>query len=305
LPPSPPVPDSTTHLTLSLSPLLRYGLAFHPKKPFSICTTSRDTTVRFWKITGANEQLLYHAMKELSLGSGLGAGVPKIEVGDSGAAKLYGKESKALERLALKNLGRDSGGAELAGVMEQLFAFFGGDEGVDEFWTGALLCLGVGSGSPRHQQGGMFAGPGMPDPGSLKHILHKTESVKYMTAEAQNLESIRMRRNSMGGGIGGMKKDEQVRKAAETYAACGDLRKYVPPAAGRANARASTCERQPQGGFGGSPPDSPLACPLLPQESTSFALGPLAPPPSLARFYRRGAAAAPSSCFLRSSLLQP
>ena len=59
-----------------------------------------------------------------------------------------------------------------------------------------------------------------------KHILHKNEIVPSALAEAQNLESIKMRRTSMGGGIGGMKKDEQIRAAAELYARAGDLEKY-------------------------------------------------------------------------------
>jgi hypothetical protein len=50
-----------------------------------------------------------------------------------------------------------------------------------------------------------------------------------------------------------------------------------------------------QGGFGGSPHDNLLACPIRPQKRTSFVLASLAPPPasSLARFRRRRA---PSSC---------
>ena len=36
--------------------------------------------------------------------------------------------------------------------------------------------------------------------------------------------------------------------------------------------RARVEPRRPRGGFGGSPPDNPLACPLLPQKSTLFAL---------------------------------
>ena len=61
---------------------------------------------------------------------------------------------------------------------------------------------------------------------TTKHILHKREIVSNALAEAQNLESIKMRRTSMGGGLGGMKKDEQIRAAAELYARSGDLEKY-------------------------------------------------------------------------------
>jgi hypothetical protein len=35
-----------------------------------------------------------------------------------------------------------------------------------------------------------------------------------------------MRRASLGGGIGGMKKEEQIRKAAEAYMVCGEVEKY-------------------------------------------------------------------------------
>jgi hypothetical protein len=55
--------------------------------------------------------------------------------------------------------------------------------------------------------------------------------------------------------------------------------------------RARVEPRRPRGGFGGSPPDNPLACPLLPQKSTLFALAlrsraPL-PAPNVTRFCRR------------------
>jgi hypothetical protein len=85
---------------------------------------------------------------------------------------------------------------------------------------------------------------------------------------------------------------------------CGRARAHVWPCmcavehmCGRPRVRLSICAvehvcgrahvrpRRPQGGFGGSPPDSPRFCPLLPQKRTFF---PLSPPP--ARFYCWGAA---------------
>jgi hypothetical protein len=95
--------------------------------------------------------------------------------------------------------------------------------------------------------------------------------------------------------------------------------------AGRRGGEGGKCDR-PKGGFGGSPPDKPLACPLPPQKNTFFcerrepvrsstcAISPAAggvqgvsprQPEVLPNKSSAAAAAPSSSCSLRSRPLQP
>ena len=181
-------------------------------------STSRDTTVRFWNLTGLSSIMLYNGLREKSLSKFRG------DASEASLGMLCGVESARLEA-SFKKL-------SMAGVCEKLFEFFGGDSGVDEFWSAARLCLHNGDGSDEDEEDAEDAAAGQSWGGAVatatfsKSIMHTSEALKSSRAEASNLESIRMRRGSMGGGIGGMKKDEQIRKAAEAYTLCGDLRKY-------------------------------------------------------------------------------
>ena len=167
--------------------------------------------------------MLYHTLKELSLHRYLKEAGKAPSMKSSKRPMLCGEGSVALEKVLAKLDPDDP--VSLARACGRVFDFFGGDSGMSEFWEAAKLCLANSEVDSAAVSDGGF-GYGLSEGSSAKSIPHKSEVIKFGLAEAQNLESIRMRRGAMGGGIGGMKKNEQIRKAAEAYALCGDLRKY-------------------------------------------------------------------------------
>ena len=172
-----------------------YGLSIHPERPFVLASTSRDTTVRLWVLTGDTSGMLLTALRDANLDMYMST--PLAGAASTNLNRFLKKSDSVLERCT------------------EIYNFFGGKTGVQDFWAcvAHFLCQGNVEGD----------GGGT---NSKKHILHKNEIVSNALAEAQNLESIKMRRTSMGGGIGGMKKEEQIRAAAELYARSGDLEKY-------------------------------------------------------------------------------
>ncbi|GMH86841.1 hypothetical protein TrST_g12244 [Triparma strigata] len=180
-----------------------YGLSIHPDRPFVLASTSRDSTVRLWTLGGDTNVMLLSALRDKRLDDHM----------DSGVSMLTGDASRKLNRLLKTS----------DDVLEQctaIYNFFGGKTGVQDFWVCVSQQLGDNADDNLAGMGFGVAST------KERHIFHKNEIVSNASARAQNLESIKMRRTSMGGGIGGMKKDEQIRAAAELYAQCGDLQKY-------------------------------------------------------------------------------
>ena len=195
-----------------------YGLAAHPKRPFVFATTSRDSTVRFWNIGGVTEAMAFAALKNNSLSRYLSTAASCMS-SPSAKTVLSGLESKYLDDVLRKS------SPEQADFCQKVFNFFGGMTGIDDLWQAATIALA----STSKKANSPSSSPVMKgDEESLvpRHVMHKDEVVGFFRNEAALLESIKMRRAALGGGIGGMKKDEQIRKAAEGYAQCGDLRKY-------------------------------------------------------------------------------
>jgi hypothetical protein len=182
-----------------------YGLASHPRRPFTLASSSRDSTVRLWNITGLVDRVIYDAISENTIEDYVSS--PKM------GGFLTGTGSKQLQETLRAN------GRSEHKCCKEIFSFFGGKTGIEELWAAAAYTLD--NQSALRENSDVAA-----DVQTKKSILHKDEIVFNSLAEAQNLESIKMRRTSMGGGIGGMKKEEQIRLAAKMYAQSGDLRKF-------------------------------------------------------------------------------
>ncbi|GMH75682.1 hypothetical protein TL16_g06841 [Triparma laevis f. inornata] len=180
-----------------------YGLSIHPDRPFVLASTSRDSTVRLWTLGGDSNGMILSALKDRRLEEHMSGGTLLLLTGDASRKlnrTLLGLEGSPLEQCTA------------------IYNFFGGKTGIHDFWRCVEKHLG--------DSGGDEFGVMGDDSNKQRHIFHKNEIIGNAAAKAQNLESIKMRRTSMGGGIGGMKKDEQIRAAAELYAQCGDLQKY-------------------------------------------------------------------------------
>jgi len=183
-----------------------YGLSFHPDRPFTLASSSRDSTVRLWVITGEVKRIIYDAISKHSIDEYVT--LPQ----ENGI--LTGPASKHLQE-TLRTHKRDD-----HKCCKEIFSFFGGKTGIEELWAAAAYSI---NGRDRALEENSDVSD---DVQAKKIILHKNEIVFNSLAEAQSLESIKMRRSSMGGGIGGMKKEEQIRMAAKIYAQSGDLRKF-------------------------------------------------------------------------------
>lgn len=186
-----------------------YGLSFHPERPFTLASSSRDSTVRLWAIVGkVTSKMMHSAIRDHTIKSFLGndGNIPEESF-------LSGKASRKLSALLERHCAEDKYNS-----FRKVFSFFGGSVGLDEFWA----AVGHVVGTSRAFDGKEFYERNQ----GRMQILHSSETVTNAIAEAHSLESIRMRRSSMGLGVGGMKKDEQIRLAAKMYAQGGDLQKF-------------------------------------------------------------------------------
>ena len=201
-----------------------YGLASHPDRPFTLVSTSRDTTVRFWNIRGANHRELMTDTVTCNLEEHI-----TVDEGKGKKALIAGENARQLYRMT-----NDVNPEEMdASFFAKVWTVFGGDVGIDELWDIVITSVkndkGGNGGTKQNAFGEGGGGGGGVGAHHVKpqarHIHHTEEIVRHGLGQANELESVKMRRGSVGNSDG-VKKEDILVRSAETYAKAGDLRKY-------------------------------------------------------------------------------
>lgn len=178
-----------------------YGLDAHPDRPFVFASSSRDTSLRFWILDQTAPQLRIKALLGRPWDEILGDADDFL--GDTDREpRLCGPASRKLrERIeALTASGDD------VGRLEAIFSFFGDAEGLNDLFSLTRRVVSGVSGAPSEK------------------VQHVDDIVAVYRSRAAEFETVRKRR--MGGGIGLVKREDQLRAAAELRLKVGDVEAY-------------------------------------------------------------------------------
>mmetsp|Transcript_2916 Transcript_2916/g.4234 ORF Transcript_2916/g.4234 Transcript_2916/m.4234 type:complete len:1247 (+) Transcript_2916:67-3807(+) len=173
-----------------------YGLSVHPDRPFIYGSTSRDTTIRFWTLEPIFKNIMVQSIIAKQL-------APRISPGDIfqdhfTSHGIAGARSEEINQLV-------SQCKTTAEKYRLIFNFFSFPQQSETLWNLVNVVMNDESNNE-------------------KGYVHSRQLSHVLETRAREMESIRHKK--YGGGIGSIKKEDQLKDAAEIYLSLGMFKEY-------------------------------------------------------------------------------